>query len=199
MSYDTLRKIDLFDGAVIDQALGSTDGTQLALGLATGMDFGKSGLRFGPNLALNYIKVDIDGFRERTTGSSGLAMSFSDQSADSLRLKAGGHFSYSYSRKWGILSPQARFDIVREFANESQQVSVRYANDPTFIAQGGAGGTFVIFTDDPDDYYFLWAVGFAAQFVNGLSGFIDYEQTEALDTITSGEFSLGLRYQTSFR
>ena len=199
VSYDTVRNINLFNGAIVDQALGSTDGIQLALGMASGMDFGTGGLRFGPNVALNYIKVDIDGFRERTTGTSGLAMAFGDQSADSLTLKAGAHFNYSYSRKWGILSPQARFDIVREFANDAQRISVRYANDATVTAPGGAGGSFVVFTDDPDEYYFLWAVGFAAQFMNGFSGFIDYEQTEALDTITTGEFSFGLRYQTKFR
>jgi uncharacterized protein YhjY with autotransporter beta-barrel domain len=199
VSFDTVRNINLFDGAIVDTALGSTDGTQLALGIASGFDFGKGGLRFGPNLAVNYITVDIDGFSETTAGTSGLAMAFQDQSADSLTIKAGGHLNYSLSRKWGILSPQARFDIVRELANDSQKIAVRYANDPIVTGPGQAGGTFVIFTDDPDEYYFLWGVGLAAQFMNGFSGFIDYESTESLDTITSAEFSFGLRYQTRFK
>jgi uncharacterized protein YhjY with autotransporter beta-barrel domain len=199
VSYDTQRNIDLFDGAITDRALGSTDGTQWAVGVATGYDFGSGGLRFGPNVALNYIKADIDGFREKTEGTSGLAMAFNDQSADSLALKAGGHLNYSLSRTWGILSPHARFDIVRELANDSQRITVRYANDPIVTSPGQPGGSFVIFTDDPDEYYFLWAVGFSAQFVNGLSGFIDYESTESLDTFTSAEVSFGLRYQTRFR
>jgi hypothetical protein len=76
---------------------------------------------------------------------------------------------------------------------------VRYANDPVLTAPGQAGGTFVIFTDTRDEYYVLWAIGVGAQFVNGLSGFVDYEQTEALDTIRSAEFSFGVRYQTRFR
>jgi uncharacterized protein YhjY with autotransporter beta-barrel domain len=199
VSYDTLRKINLFNGTIVDKATGTTDGTQYALGLSSGYDFGKGGFRFGPNMAVNYIQADINGFREKTAGTSGLAMAFNDQSADSLTLKIGGHLNYSLSRSWGVLSPQARFDVVREFANDSQAVTVRYANDPVVTAPGQAGGSFVIFTDHPDRYYFLWAAGVAAQFVHGFSGFVDYEYTAGLDTITSSEISFGLRYQTKFK
>ena len=199
VSYDTLRNIDLFDGAITDKATGDTNGTQWALGLSGGLDYSQGGVTFGPNVAVNYIKVDIDGFREKTSGTSGLAMAFGDQSADSLTVKAGGHLSWSISRKWGVISPQARFDFVREFANDSQQVSVRYANDPVVTGPGQPGGTFVVFTDNPDEYYILWAVGVTAQTAYGLSGFVDYEQTEALNAITSGELTFGLRYQTKFR
>ena len=47
--------------AITDRAIGDTDAEQLALGLGTGYDFGKGGLRFGPTLAVNYIRIDVDG------------------------------------------------------------------------------------------------------------------------------------------
>ena len=57
----------------------------------------------------------------------------------------------------------------------------------------------MILTDDPDRNYFNWAVGLAATFANGFSGFVDYESVAGLDTIASEELSFGLRYETRFR
>jgi outer membrane autotransporter protein len=193
-----LRKIDLFDGAIVDNFTGNTDGTQWALGLAGGYDFNEGAFTFGPNLAVDYYRVDIDAFTEKATMSSGLAQTFGDQSADSLTAKLGGHLAYSLSGKWGVFSPQARFDFVREFMNDAQNVRISYANDPIVVGPG-QGGTFLIFTDNPDEYYFLWAVGMSAQFMGGFAGFIDYESIAGMDRITSGEVSFGLRYQSKFR
>jgi uncharacterized protein YhjY with autotransporter beta-barrel domain len=198
ISYDTMRNIDLFDGAVVDKFKGNTDGTQWAIGVAGGYDFGAGALTFGPNLAVDYYQVNIDAFTEKAEMTSGLAERFGDQSADSLTAKLGGHLAYSLSGKWGVFSPQARFDFVREFMNDSQTVKVSYANDP-IVTGPGSGGTFLILTDNPDEYYFVWAVGVSAQFLGGFAGFIDYESVAGMDRITSGEVSFGLRYQSQFR
>ena len=194
VAYDSVRNINITSLNIADRAIGDTDAEQLALGLGTGYDFGKGGLRFGPTLAVNYIRIDVDGFTETTEGTSGLALRFDDQSADSLTAKAGMQLAYNLSRKWGILTPQARIELVHEFRNEAQEVTVHYANDPIVGSPG-----FGVFTDNPDESYFNWALGFSATFANGFSGFVDYESVESLDTITSQEVSFGLRYQTKFR
>jgi len=194
VAYDSVRNINITSLNIADRAIGDTDAQQLALGLGTGYDFGKGGLRFGPTLAVNYIRIDVDGFTETTEGTSGLALRFDDQSADSLTAKAGMQLAYNLSRKWGILTPQARIELVHEFRNEAQEVTVHYANDPIVGSPG-----FGIFTDSPDESYFNWAFGFSATFANGFSGFVDYESVESLDTITMQEVSFGLRYQTKFR
>jgi len=199
VDYDSVRNINITSLAITDRAFGETDADQLALGVGTGYDFGKGAFRFGPTLALNYVRVDVDGFAETTEGTSGLAMRFEDQSADSLTGKLGAQLAYSLSRKWGILTPQARFEFVREFKNDSQRVTVRYANDLVVGTPGQPDSGFVILTDDPDESYFNWAVGLSAQFANGFSGFVDYESVESLDTITMQEVSVGLRYETKFR
>jgi uncharacterized protein YhjY with autotransporter beta-barrel domain len=199
VGYDSVRNINIASLAITDRAIGDTDAEQLALGLGTGYDFGKGGLRFGPTLAVNYIRVDVDGFTETTEGTSGLALRFDDQSADSLTAKFGMQLAYNLSRKWGILTPQARIELVQEFRNEAQEVTVHYANDPIVVSPGQPGSGFVVLTDNPDESYFNWAFGFSATFANGFSGFVDYESVENLDTITMQEVSFGLRYQTKFR
>jgi uncharacterized protein YhjY with autotransporter beta-barrel domain len=199
VSYDSIRNINISSLGITDRALGDTDADQWALGVGYGYDFGKGALRFGPTLALNYIKIEVDGFTETTEGTSGLAMRFDDQSADSLTAKVGAQLAYNLSRKWGIFTPQARFELVHEYKNDSQQVTVRFANDTFVGTPGQPGSGFVVLTDEPDEDYFNWAVGFSATFANGFSGFVDYESTESLSTITMQELSFGLRYETKFR
>jgi len=103
-------------------ALGNADGRQWALGVGRGYDFGKSAFRFGPTGAINYVRVDVDGFTEHTTGTHGPAMQFEDQQADSLTIRIGAQMSYVLSLKWGILSPNARFDMIREYRTESRSM-----------------------------------------------------------------------------
>lgn len=199
ISYDSVRNIELGGLGIRDTALGETDGDQWAVGLGAGYDLGTGALRFGPTGSVSYIRVDVDGFAESTTGTSGLAMRFADQTGESLLVKLGGQVAYQISRSWGILSPQARFDFVHEFMNDGQALTVRFANGAPTPGPGQPGDSFVILTDNPDRNFFNWAVGLAATFASGFSGFVDYESVAGLDTITSQELSLGLRYEARFR
>ena len=199
IDYDSVRRIDLVQLDIRDTALGTTDGAQWAIGLGGGYDLGKGALRFGPTGSVSYVRVEVDGFEERTTGTSGLAMRFGDQTGESLLLKVGGQIAYQWSRKWGILSPQARFDIVRELLNDAQVLRVRYANAGTTLGPGQPDDSFEILTDDPDRNYFNWAIGMAATFASGFSGFIDYESVAGYDTLSAEELSFGLRYEARFR
>jgi outer membrane autotransporter protein len=199
VDYDMARNIEILNLDISDTALGETDGTQWAVGLGTGYDFGTGALRFGPTGSISYIRVDVDGFTERTTGTSGLAMRFADQTGESLMIKVGAQAAYVINRKWGILSPQARFDFVHEMMNDAQLVTVRFANSAPTTGPGQPVDSFVILTDNPDRNFFNWAVGLAATFTSGFSGFVDYESVAGLDTITSQELSFGLRYEARFR
>lgn len=196
--HDSVRNINISGLDITDVARGTTDGTQWALGLGGGYTFNKGAWNGGPNLAVSYVKVDVDAFTEQTEGDSGLAMIYPDQDGESLTVQAGGRLGYSFSVPWGVLMPQVRGDFVREFENDQQAITVRFANDVVVGPPGSPTTGFVVFTDNPDEYYFLWGASLIAQFGRGISGFIDYEQTEGLDNITSGEFSFGLRIQTRF-
>jgi hypothetical protein len=83
------------------------------------------------------------------------------------------------------------------FAN-SRPITVRFANDIFVGDPDDPDGYFVVLTDEPDEYYFVWGIGLAAQFGHSVSAFIDYENIAGLDQITSHEISFGVRVQTEW-
>jgi len=198
VAYDTVRNLDLYDGSVVDTIKGDTDGDQWTAGLSAGYEWLKGGARLGPDFSLSYVRVEVDAFQETDQGS-GLALKFGSQDGESLVLRAGGHLFYSLSQTWAVLSPYARFNVVKEFLNDPDKISIRYANDPIVIGQGSVGGDFVLLTDEPDEYYFEWAVGLTTDFKGGLSAFVDYESIEGLNAVSMGLVTIGLRYQKSFK
>ncbi|HSN70969.1 MAG TPA: autotransporter domain-containing protein, partial [Steroidobacteraceae bacterium] len=191
-SFDSLRRIAFTIGGneTVAEAKGDTDASTFGAGLSAGWDFGKGGFTFGPNVALSYIEVDVDGYTE--TGAGGYDLIYDDQTGKSFTIRAGGHASYAISGRWGVLTPQVRFDFVRELENDSQLVSARFAADPN-------SSGFVLATDVPDEEYFVWGLGLAGVFANGLSAFIDYQTVSSLDLIESHDFTIGIRYQRAFR
>jgi uncharacterized protein YhjY with autotransporter beta-barrel domain len=84
-------------GQCLVEASGSTGGRQVALGWDAGYSFHDEGLTFGPDLALDYTRIDVNGFTETDLNDSGLALAYGEQSGTSLLLKAGGHLSYALS------------------------------------------------------------------------------------------------------
>jgi uncharacterized protein YhjY with autotransporter beta-barrel domain len=191
-NYDALRRIAFTSGGVqtLAEANGDTDGSTFGAGLSAGWDFTHGALTIGPNLAVSYVQVDVDGYTEKDAG--GYNLTYDDQSGESLTVRAGGHLSYAISGKWGVISPQLRADFVKELQNDSQTVRARFAADPT-------SSGFVLTTDTPDKEYFVWGLGVAGTFANGLSAFFDYQTVSSLDLISSHEFTVGLRYQRSFK
>jgi len=196
--HKSVRNINISQLQISDVARGKTDGKQWALGLGAGYTLHQGGWSGGPNVSVSYVKVKVDGFAEATEGTSGLAMLFPKQSGQSLTVKAGGNVGYAFSHRWGVITPQIRADFVREFENDQRPITVHFANEVQVGPPGSPGTGFVVFTDDPDKYYFVWGASLIAQFGHGISGFVDYERTAGLANITSNEISFGLRIQTRF-
>jgi uncharacterized protein YhjY with autotransporter beta-barrel domain len=188
-------------------ARGSTDGETLGAGLSFGYDFGSGALRFGPILAISYLDVDVDGFTE-TGSTTGLNLQYGDQSAKSLQLQAGLDLGYVVSTSWGVLFPQARVVYVSEQENDQETFYLRYAADPcsslpnepvsgrcTSGATDPTMTSFSVTSDDPDDNFIRWGVGVSAVLASGFAVFADYDAVASLDTISYGEFTLGVRYE----
>ena len=168
-----------------ETARGETDSDLFSIGAGFGYDFGSGAWHFGPMLAINYLKVDVDGFTE--TGAPGLDLTYGDQEGESLQFELGVDAGYSASMSWGVLSPYARFTYVSEQENDSQVIDARFASDPT-------NTLIAIQSDDPDTNFFRWGVGLSALFANGFSAFIDYDSVTSLDTIDYGEVTAGVRF-----
>src|SRR5690606_26460067 len=95
VDYDSARRIFYSDvtGTQDLTASGRTDGDMTSLGASFGYDFHNGGWTFGPTVALNTVKVDVDPFAE--TGAGGLGLAFGRQEAESQTIQGGFRFSYA--------------------------------------------------------------------------------------------------------
>ncbi len=196
--YDTTREISYSDGlGVVEQtADGDTDGMQLSGGLSGGYDFTYGPWTVGPHLGGFYIDVDVDRFAE--SGAGGYNLVIGDQNAQSFQLNAGGHASVVLNRAWGVLIPHARLDYVHELMDSAEMIGVSLASDPFATDPSNPTPVIRLRTDRPDADYFVLSLGASAQFVNGVSGFVNYRTMAAYDDFTMNEFTWGLRFERAF-
>jgi uncharacterized protein YhjY with autotransporter beta-barrel domain len=178
----------------IDTA-GSTGARQLAFATNVGYSFQRRGLTFGPDVALNYTRMDVNGFTENDPNSSGMNLIFGNQIGESLLLKAGGHASYAINTRFGVLMPQARAHYIHEFKDAQRALSVHFAQDPTADDPNGPVSNFVVFTDRPDRGYFDWSAGVVAQFPYGISAFLDYSAIAGASNLHTHELNFGVRIE----
>jgi hypothetical protein len=114
--------------------------------------------------------------------------------------RAGVKLAFSISQRWGVITPQIRGAFLHEFQAKQDLLKVNFANSP-FTDSSGApaldSGTLIA-TEVPDPNYMSFGASLAVQLQRGFSGFIGYESLTRLDSISSHELSVGLRYQTHF-
>ena len=188
--YETDRPITYNVGTDVNQVAHSdTDGTQFSFSFGAGYDFNTGGLTFGPFARINYINLDIDGYREEignTNPGFGWALEFDDQDVESLTSVLGVQASYAISTGLGVLLPQVRFEWEHEFKDNSRTITARFINDP-------ARAPIAFSTDDPDRDFFNLGVGLSATFRGGVSAFVYYETVLGLEDLTRHSVTIGVR------
>lgn len=192
--YGADRNITYVDGAgLIDvDAHGDTDGMTYSAGLSGGYDFLLGGLTLSPNLGLFYIDATIDGFAEN--GAAGLNLLYDEQTFQSFTGNLGFRATYAWNLSWGVLLPHVRVDYVREFKDDVDVFGVRFAADPN----AASTPPILVETDNPDESYWRLATGFSAQFIHGVSAYVEYQRLESFEFISFQDISFGLRMQRSF-
>lgn len=192
--YGADRNIAYVDGTglINRDARGDTDGMTYSAGLSGGRDFLIGGLTLSPTLGLYYIDATIDGFTER--GAGGLNLIYDQQSFQSFTGNLGFRATYAWNLSWGVLLPHLRIDYVRELKDDVDVFGVRFAADPN----AASTPPILVQTDNPDESYWRLATGFSAQFIHGLSGYIEYQRLQSFEFIDFQDVSLGLRFQTNF-
>lgn len=192
--YGADRNISYVDGAglVNVDAHGDTDGMTYSAGLSGGYDFLVGGLTLSPTLGLFYIDATIDSFTER--GAGGLNLIYDEQTFQSFTGNLGFRATYAWNLSWGVLLPHLRVDYVREFKNDADVFGVRFAADPN----ANSTPPILVQTDNPDESYWRLATGFSAQFIHGISGYVEYQRLESFEFISFQDVSMGLRFQRSF-
>ena len=192
--YDQSRRIiyNLDEVAVNQKAKSSFDGHQWSAALGGGYSFNRGPLNFGPTLRLEYVKANVDGYRERmsapTLDGGGWAVRIGDQQAKSFTSQLGGELSYAMSQSWGVLLPQANVEWVHEFKDGNEQVTGFFLQDPSQT-------TFALNTDSPDKNYFNLRLGVSAQFAQGRSAYFYYRKLLGYDNLNIDAFSAGLRFE----
>jgi outer membrane autotransporter protein len=203
-SYDLARRIQYSNPTIpsvgtgitnVDQtATADPDGFGFGIGAAAGYDFHWGGLTAGPIGRINYVRNEVDGYREQinaTGPGNGLALDVDSQTVESLVTGLGAQVSYAISTKVGVIVPQLRVEWVHEFLNDSRSFQSRFVNDPT----PSAATTIQWGTDDPDRNYFNLGVGVAATFARGISAFVYYETVLGLEDVTQHRVAGGVRVE----
>ncbi len=192
--YEANRNITYVDGAglVDEQARGDTSGMTLSAGLSGGYDFLVGGLTVSPSLGVFYIDAALDNFTEK--GASGLNLLYDKQNFTSLTGNLGLRLTYSLNLSWAVLLPQVRIDYVREFNEDVDVFSVRFAADP----DGTNAAPILVQTDNPDHSYWRLSAGVSAQLRFGLSGYVEYQRLQSFEFISFQDLSFGIRAQKSF-
>jgi uncharacterized protein YhjY with autotransporter beta-barrel domain len=192
--YGADRNITYVDGTglVNVDARGDTDGMTYSAGLSGGYDFLLGGLTLSPNLGFFYIDATIDGFSEQ--GAGGLNLIYDEQTFQSFTGNLGFRVTYAWNLSWGVLLPHLRVDYVREFKTDADVFGVRFAADPN----ANSTPPILVETDNPDESYWRLATGLSAQFIHGISGYVEYQRLESFEFISFQDVSMGLRFQKSF-
>jgi outer membrane autotransporter protein len=122
-SYDIRRS------ALLGDARGTTDGSEVnALG-AIGYDWKVGCLNIGPTASVQYTNVNIDRYTE--TGSL-VPLEIQDQNEDSLRSTVGLRASYDIKAGSMIFRPEARAAWLHEYSDQAYPIDAR-------LASGGGG------------------------------------------------------------
>jgi outer membrane lipase/esterase len=173
---------------------GSTGARQLAFSGDVGYTFNRGGFSFGPDIAIDYTRINVNGFSENDPDQSGMALDFGQDTGESLLAKAGGHMAYAIKTSFAVFLPEARVHYIHEFKNDQRALSVHFSDDPDAGTPAGPVSNFVVFTDPPDRSYFDYAAGVSAQFAFGVSAFVDYNAITSSDQRVH-EFAFGVRIE----
>ncbi|VAW84059.1 hypothetical protein MNBD_GAMMA18-1427, partial [hydrothermal vent metagenome] len=181
-SFDSQRDIQF--GLISEQVMGSTSGLEFSLGLGGGYDYNQDGFTFGSYGRVNLVRADIDSYQENS--SSGFELAYGQQSVRSLTTVFGGQASIAMSTRYGVLSPQLRFEWVHEFQDDSRYITASFVNDPS-------SSSFRIRTDAPDKNFWNAGAGISATFSEGRSAFFYIDTIAGKDNITQNTYSAGFR------
>ena len=156
----------------------------LRLDLGAGYEFNSGSLSFGPTGRFQLMQSDDGRRRENTDGSD---LDTSDPAYRSFTLSLGGRANYSINRSWGVLVPEATFEWVHEFDEESRSASSWFSGGPD-------DRRFGLPPDAVDKDYFNLGIGASALLPNGISAFLYYQSVLGHEEREQNTLRGGLRW-----
>lgn len=177
---------------------GRPDGRSFAIGTTAGYQLRSDEWDIMPSVSVNYRRITFDSFTESADGPSvgnvsSLALTFADQTIESLRSVVALDVSRAISVPFGVLTPIVRVEWDHEFKNNARTVDAHYAFDPT------AGTTclscFALPTDAPVADYGIAALGFSVTLAHRVQLFVYDEALFGYSDYHSNAVTLGVRGQ----
>jgi uncharacterized protein YhjY with autotransporter beta-barrel domain len=173
---------------------GSPDGRSFAIGATAGYQAHADSWDIVPSLSVNYRRVTVDSFTENDPDpNDGLALSFADQTVESLRSVVAVDLSRPLSVSFGVVTPIVRVEWDHEFKNGVRTIDAHYAFDPT--ANTTCLSCFALPTDAPVANYGIAAVGLSVTLARRVQAFVYDEALFGYNDYHSNAVTLGLRGQ----
>jgi outer membrane autotransporter protein len=173
---------------ISEVAKADTDSDDFTASIGVGYDIASGNMTISPNARLTYVKVDVDGYREKGLPTSGLNLDVDGEDWDSLTSVIGAQLSWNISQDYGVLVPQVSAGWVHEFENDDQEFTATYIFDPRKIVMRAR-------TDKPDRNYFEAGIGVSAVLKGGMQVFANYDTVLGFDDLDQHIFSLGARWE----
>lgn len=170
------------------QAEGDADNEVTWLSFNAGFDRANGAWSLGPYAGLTWTRSKMDAYTERDLSGSGLNMSFSGTTRESLLGHAGLRASYVASTRAGVVVPQLRVEFQHEFDNQSQRVAASFAldsSDTQYLFTGSGG--------DRDSVNAGLSIAFVLK--NGWMPFFDCSILLGNDDLERQRATLGLRVE----
>jgi len=190
-------------GLVDQTALMDTDGEQITFSLGGGFNQKLGGAWNARYYArLDYVDVEIDGYREKskettaagadpldvTADKDSLIMEIGDQDIESLQSVLGLDFTYVMSTDFGVLTPYARAQWHHEFKDDSRRITAKYIFDPT-------SDEMQFRSNAADEDYFGISLGINSVLREGMQIFANYDTVLGLDNVSHHIFTAGFRIE----
>lgn len=173
----------------VDVLRGRPDADLFTASLSSGWDWQRGNASFGPRLAFEHSRFDVDGFAEQALeGSDAFAVELDAQRIRSTLARLGFGSQWAISTRYGILLPQLDAYWVSQFEDEASVLRGRFLNDPQ-------QRDFLLPTEGVDSRYGEASVSLAMQFVGGASAFFSYRRLLGFTATEQAYWSLGLRWE----
>jgi uncharacterized protein YhjY with autotransporter beta-barrel domain len=181
----------------VDRLLtGNPSGNAFAVGATAGYQYAAFGLDLTPSLSINYRRSKFDSFSETdpVVANDGLALSFGEQTVESLRSILGVQASKPISVSFGVISPVVRVEWNHEFKTGIRSISAHYAFDPSCV-NGVCDSNFALPTDSPALNYGVAGAGVIVTLARRVQAFVFDEAQFGYSNYHSNSVTLGVRGQ----
>ncbi len=168
------------------QAFASPSVSRNVAGITGSWLWNKNAWSGGISLGMDQSKTKLDAYSE--TGGDGFGIDVRQRNIKSRTGSLSFNVSKTYSMNWGVLVPNARLGLKKEFDNPGRQLSVQFSQD--------SSNTNIVFdTSDPDTQWGEVGVGVSLVMKKGHQAFFEYRQRFAHSFLQERTVAVGWRME----